>query len=124
MTVNVVKMTHLSATELPRCPIFRQDGQLLIEYLMWLFYVVILCLNGCCHVTLIVLCNIATVHVVNMTHLSATELPRYHIFRQDGQLLIEGGYFKSKWLLPCMCMRVCVFVCMCVRVCECTWVCM
>ena len=88
-TIHVVKMTHLSATVRPRCHIFRQDCHLLIEC----HY--ILSLSVCCHVTLIVLCNIATIHVVKMTHLSATVLPRCHIFRQDGHLLIECRYILS-----------------------------
>ena len=53
---------------------------------------VILCLSGFCHVTIFVLCNTATVHVVKIIHLSA-ELARCHIFRKDSYLLNEYDYF-------------------------------
>ena len=54
---------------------------------------VILCLSGFCHVSIFVLCNIATVHVVKIIHLSATELARCRIFRKDSRLLNEYDYF-------------------------------
>ena len=108
-TVYVVKMTHLLATVLPRCHIFKHDGHLLIECGYFMSKWLLPCNSN-------FLCNIVTVHVVKMTHLLATVLPRCHILRQNSHLLIECGYFKCEWLLPsvCLCVRVCVRVCTCV----------